>query len=67
MFHTIADIASIESPFIDCEVSFVSRDFDENAPRYYLNDHNEAVPFDRKIGITEQDKRMFAVHGIKLQ
>jgi len=67
MFHTIADIASLESPFINSAVSFVSEDFDAKAPRYYLNDHNEAVPFDRKIGITERDKHMFAIHGIRLQ
>ena len=67
MFHTMADMASLESAFIDRSVSFVSDDFVENAPRYYLNDHNEAVPFDKKIGITKQDRRLFAIHGIRLE
>ena len=66
MFHTIADMASIESPFLDRSVSFVNPRFDENARRYYLNDHNEAVPFDRRIGINEHDRYMFRVHGINI-
>ena len=67
MFHTIADIASLASPFIDRTVSLVSSDFDNEAPRYYLNDHNEAVRFDRKIGITEHDRYLFKIHGINIQ
>ena len=53
MFHTIADIASIESDYLDRSVSLVSSEFDHSAPRYYLNDHNEAVPFpqDRSVRI----------------
>ena len=67
MFHTIADMASLESPFIDRSVSFVSSRFDENARRYYLDDHNHAVPFDRKIGITDHDRYMFQIHGINIE
>ena len=66
MFHTIADMASLESPFIDRSVSLVSPLFDDNAKRYYLDDHNNAVPFDHKIGITEHDRFMFRIHGIDI-
>lgn len=58
MFHTMADIASIESHYLDFSVSFVSNDFNHTAPRYYLNDHNEAVPF-RKTGLDENDEAIF--------
>lgn len=58
MFHTIADIASIESIYLDHSVSLVSSDFDHTASRYYLNDHNDAVPF-RKTGLDENDDIVF--------
>ena len=65
MFHTIAEIASIESPYLDPTVSFVGEKFDCNAKRYYLNDHNEAVPFDlQHVGLNEDDLRSFERHGI---
>lgn len=67
MFHTIADIASIRSPYIDESVSLVNADFDKNAPRYYLNDHNEAVPYDERIGLNDDDMAQFAKHGINLK
>lgn len=66
MFHTLADIASLESPYINRSVSLASDEFDRQAARYYLNDHNCAVAFDRKTGITEADCRLFATHGISL-
>ena len=66
MFHTIADMASLESPFINRSVSMVSSRFNENAERYYLDDHNHAVPIDRKIGITDHDRFMFHIHGIEI-
>ncbi len=64
MFHTIADIASIESRYLDRSVSLVSSEFDHAAPRYYLNDHNEAVPF-RKTGLDEHDDLIFRKFGIE--
>ena len=64
MFHTMANMASIESPYIDHTVSLVSAEFDDLKPRYYLNDHNEAVPFE-KTGLKEQDMEVFRKLGIK--
>ena len=66
MFHTLADMASLEAPHINRSVSFVSAVFDEEAPRYYLDDHNRAVSFDRRIGITDRDRELFAEHGIDI-
>ena len=63
MFHTIADIASIRSRYVDLSVSLVSEEFDRAAPRCYLNDHNEAVPF-RKTGLNEEDMAVFGKYGI---
>ncbi len=66
MFHTMADIASIRSDYVDESVSLVSPLFDRSAPRYYLNDHNEAVPYNRNIGLNAHDMEQFAAHGIKM-
>ena len=56
MFHTLADIADIRSRHIDQEASFASRRFNHNQPLYYLDDHNEAVPFtDKRLGLTIED------------
>ena len=67
MFHTIADMASIKSRYVDESVSLVSDNFDKTAPRYYLNDHNEAVAFDIQIGLNDDDRQRFAEHDIKMQ
>ena len=66
MFHTIADIAQIESPYINRELSFVSESYNDNTPRYYLDDHNRAVEVDRRIGICDIDRELFAAHGIEI-
>ena len=67
MFHTIADMASIKSRYVDDSVSLVSDNFDKTAPRYYLNDHNEAVAFDIQIGLNDDDRQRFAEHDIKMR
>lgn len=64
MFHTIADIASIYCQYIDQSVSLVNPEFDYEAPRYYLDDHNKAAHFDPFIGLTDEDYRLFREHGI---
>ena len=43
VFHTMADMADIVSPYIEQRASLVYRYFDSAATRYYLNDHNRAV------------------------
>lgn len=66
VFHTITDIASVESPYLRREASLVSAEFDYSAPRLYLNDHNEAVVLDREIGIDSRQKELFHRAGIEL-
>ena len=65
LFHTMADMASIRGRFLTTKVSLVSPDFDRTAPRRYLNDHNEAVPF-RKTGLRHEDMEVFRKYGIEL-
>lgn len=65
LFHTMADIASIESPYLDEGVSLVSPNFDYERPRYYLDDHNRARPFE-KMGLTEADLENFRRRNIEL-
>ena len=64
LFHTMADMASIEGRFISREASLVNEAYDRNAPRRYLNDHNEAVPF-RRTGLMPQDMEVFRRYGIE--
>ena len=65
LFHTMAHMASIRGRFLTTKVSLVSPDFDRTAPRRYLNDHNEAVPF-RKTGLRHEDMEVFRRYGIEL-
>ena len=64
LFHTMADMASIQGRFLSTKVSLVSSDFDRQAPRRYLNDHNEAVPY-RKTGLRPEDMEVFRRYGIQ--
>lgn len=63
LFHTMADMASIRGRHIDRTVSLVSEEFDRQAPRRYLNDHNEAVPFAR-TGLRPEDEEVLSRNGI---
>ncbi|WP_273371168.1 phosphoethanolamine transferase [Alistipes megaguti] len=65
LFHTMADMASIEGRYLSTQVSLVSPDYDRTAPRFYLNDHNEAVPYP-KTGLKELDFEVFRRYGIKM-
>lgn len=63
LFHTMADMASIRTEYLDPSVSLVNDAYDWNAPRFYLNDHNEARPFPR-TGLTEEDLQVLGRHGV---
>ena len=65
MYHTMADIASVEGRFCNPRASLVNPGYDRTAPRRYLNDHNEAVPFSR-TGLTEFDYAVFGKAGIEV-
>lgn len=64
VFHTMADIASIYSPYFNTKASLVSPEFDYSAPRLYLDDHNRAVLLDREIGIDDEQRAFFHRAGI---
>lgn len=65
LFHTMADMASIDGDYVDRSVSLFSPDFDMTEQRFYLNDHNEAVPY-IKTGLKEFDFKEFRSRGIDL-
>ncbi len=66
LFHTMADMASIESPYLDRGVSLVCPAFDFERPRYYLDDHNQAQPF-RRMGLTENDLKELRLRAIAIE
>ncbi len=66
VFHTMADMASIYSPYINFRASLLSRDFDFAAKRYYLSDHNKAVRLDENIGIDDFQRKLFGAAGIDI-
>ena len=66
VFHTVADMASIASPYIDFEASLVSFGYDYTSERYYLNDHNKAVALNENIGIDSTQRRLFERAGVEL-
>ena len=66
VFHTVADMASITSPYIDFEASLVSFDFDYTSVRYYLDDHNQVIPLNENIGIDSTQRKLFELYGVEL-
>ena len=65
LFHTMADMASIEGDYVDESASLLSPAFDMSRQRFYLNDHNEAVPY-MKTGLKEFDFIQFRSRNLDL-
>ncbi len=65
MYHTMADMASIEGRFVEESSSLVSPDYDLTAPRRYLNDHNEAVPYS-ETGLSAEDIALLRNCGVEI-
>ena len=63
LFHTMTDMASIATPYLDRGVSLVSDSFDTERPRRYLDDHNMAESYER-MGLTKEDMAHFRAAGI---
>lgn len=63
VFHTVAQLAPIESEYIEAEVSLVSNEFDYSVERHYLDDHCNARPYG-DVGIRREDWAQFAIKGI---
>jgi lipid A ethanolaminephosphotransferase len=66
LFHTMADIASIRSPYLDRGVSLVYPAFDFGRLRYYLSDHNKAVPYS-SVGLKKRDFEEFEKRAIQVK
>jgi hypothetical protein len=66
IFHTMADMAAINSRYIEPKASLLNSYFDAAAVRYYLNDHNRAVKLNREMGIDDNERALFTHHGIAL-
>lgn len=67
VFHTMVDMASIYSPYINIKASLVSADYDYAAKRYYLNDHNNAVALNKDIGIDSRQAEIFERAGVSIK
>lgn len=67
LFHTMADVASVRSPYLNSRASLVSYDCDFAARRYYLDDHNRAVALDDRIGIDKRQEELFRKAGVSLK
>lgn len=65
LFHTMADLASISSPYVLQGASLASPHFDHTAKRYYLSDHNEAVELNEEIGIDAYQASLLERAGVE--
>lgn len=63
VFHTTAQLAPIESPYIKPDVSLVSNEFDYGVERHYLDDHCKARCYG-EIGFRREDWEMLSQHNI---
>lgn len=63
IFHTLLDMAHIETPYLNRERSLASRDLKQTV-RMYLDDHDRAVPFFRS-GLKKEDKEKLIEKGIE--
>lgn len=64
IFHTMMDLAAIESPYLDHSLSLVNSEFNISE-RHFIDEHDEAENFYR-LGLKEKDWVMMNKMGIKL-
>lgn len=62
-FHTVAQLAEIESEYISSKVSLVSGAFNYNIERHYLSDHCEPKRY-IDMGLNRDDVKEFAMRDI---
>lgn len=62
-FHTTAQLAPIESPYIKPDVSLVSNEFDYGVERHYLDDHCKARCYG-EVGFRREDWELLSQHNI---
>ena len=63
VFHSVAQLAPIESQYIKPTVSFVSNEFDYAVERHYLDDHCNAQLYGA-LGLQQEDWDQFLKMGI---
>ena len=63
VFHSVAQLAPIESKYIKPTVSFVSDEFDYSVERHYLDDHCNAQLYGT-LGLQQEDWEQFRMKGI---
>ena len=64
VFHTVLDIASISTPFLQPEYSLVNDNY-ESYERFFIDEHDEPVSY-IKLGMNERDLRKMRDVGIKV-
>lgn len=64
VFHTVAQMADIESQYIEADVSLLSDEFDYSVERHYLDDHCQARLYG-DMGMCDEDWEQFSQHGIE--
>lgn len=63
LFHTLLTIAGIDTEWQNDSLSLASPNF-TSRERYYLNDHNEAIPLN-ETGMGKLDEEMFSKMGLR--
>lgn len=63
IFHTLADMASVESPFVDGSQALTAASFDASSPISFLGDRYEPLSY-LEAGLTAADMRVLASRGI---
>lgn len=63
IFHSFLEIGGISTPYLDNSRSVAGTTFRE-APRFYLDDHDKARPYN-DLGMKEEDVEMFRRFGLK--
>ena len=62
VFHTLLDLAQIQTPYLDPTSSVVNPQFTAR-PRMYLNDHDQPVNYYR-AGLKQEDRDMIDKRGM---
>lgn len=63
VFHTLLDMSGLQTPYFKAIHSLASMKYVPTT-RYYLNDHNMAKNLN-KIGLKEEDEKLFAKHRMR--
>ncbi len=62
IFHTLLEIAGINTPYFDSSYSLVNPEF-VRRPRMYLGDHDQPVNY-YEVGLKKEDKEMILKRGM---